>query len=170
MLAGMFSSRQTLRQDEKGYIFIDRDGEHFRHIQRSGIDTRITSIIFKGVNLCGLNLSKLDLSVVDFSNVCLRNVCFSGANLQRASFNHMDAEGAAFDNADLLESTFVGANLRGASFLGATSKNYNLTGASCVEDCKGVGLCICCWWVEFGLRIISRLCFAEQNTFTSVFL
>ncbi|KAM1055473.1 hypothetical protein ACFX2I_028966 [Malus domestica] len=128
MLAGMFSSRQTLRQDEKGYIFIDRDGEHFRHIQRSG------------------------------------------ANLQRASFNHMDAEGAAFDNADLLESTFVGANLRGASFLGATSKNYNLTGASCVEDCKGVGLCICCWWVEFGLRIISRLCFAEQNTFTSVFL
>ncbi|CAN6696430.1 unnamed protein product [Malus baccata var. baccata] len=96
MLAGMFSSRQTLRQDEKGYIFIDRDGEHFRHIQRSG------------------------------------------ANLQRASFNHVDAEGAAFDNADLLESTFVGANLRGATFLGAKSKNYDLTGASCVEDCKGI--------------------------------
>ncbi|XP_050139219.1 FH protein interacting protein FIP2-like [Malus sylvestris] len=123
MLAGMFSSQQTLRQDEKGYIFIDRDGEHFWHIQRSGIDTRLTSIIFKGLIFVAL--------------IFLKSIC---ANLQRASFNHVDAEGAAFDNADLLESTFVGANLRGATFLGAKSKNYNLTasGASCVEDCKGL--------------------------------
>ncbi|KAM1276489.1 hypothetical protein ACFX13_029698 [Malus domestica] len=32
MLAAMFSGRHTLRQDKKGYVFIDRDGEHFRHI------------------------------------------------------------------------------------------------------------------------------------------
>ncbi|XP_068309591.1 FH protein interacting protein FIP2-like [Pyrus communis] len=32
MLAAMFSGPHTLRQDKKGYVFIDRDGEHFRHI------------------------------------------------------------------------------------------------------------------------------------------
>ncbi|KAK4483765.1 hypothetical protein RD792_010968 [Penstemon davidsonii] len=33
MLAAMFSGRHTICQDsEKGYIFVDRDGKHFRHI------------------------------------------------------------------------------------------------------------------------------------------
>ncbi|GFY98031.1 potassium channel tetramerization domain-containing protein [Actinidia rufa] len=33
MLAAMFSGRHTLCLDsEKGYVFIDRDGKHFRHI------------------------------------------------------------------------------------------------------------------------------------------
>ncbi|XP_068309968.1 FH protein interacting protein FIP2-like [Pyrus communis] len=32
MLAAMFSVRHTLRQDKEGYVFIDRDGKHFRHI------------------------------------------------------------------------------------------------------------------------------------------
>ncbi|XP_021992019.2 FH protein interacting protein FIP2 [Helianthus annuus] len=33
MLAAMFSGRHTLCKDsEKGYVFIDRDGKHFRHI------------------------------------------------------------------------------------------------------------------------------------------
>lgn len=33
MLAAMFSGRHTLCQDsEKGYVFVDRDGMHFRHI------------------------------------------------------------------------------------------------------------------------------------------
>ncbi|BBN68501.1 potassium channel tetramerisation domain-containing protein / pentapeptide repeat-containing protein, partial [Prunus dulcis] len=33
MLAAMFSGRHTLCQDpEKGYVFLDRDGKHFRHI------------------------------------------------------------------------------------------------------------------------------------------
>ncbi|KAG8472188.1 hypothetical protein CXB51_036924 [Gossypium anomalum] len=33
MLAAVFSSRHTVYQDsEKGYVFVDRDGKHFRHI------------------------------------------------------------------------------------------------------------------------------------------
>ncbi|TYH35601.1 hypothetical protein ES332_D13G203700v1 [Gossypium tomentosum] len=33
MLAVVFSSRHTVYQDsEKGYVFVDRDGKHFRHI------------------------------------------------------------------------------------------------------------------------------------------
>ncbi|RXH76152.1 hypothetical protein DVH24_019040 [Malus domestica] len=33
MLAAMFSGRHSLCQDaEKGYVFLDRDGKHFRHI------------------------------------------------------------------------------------------------------------------------------------------
>ncbi|KAG5028617.1 hypothetical protein AAZX31_05G079200 [Glycine max] len=33
MLAAMFSGRHTLCQDpDKGYVFVDRDGKHFRHI------------------------------------------------------------------------------------------------------------------------------------------
>ncbi|XP_068339193.1 FH protein interacting protein FIP2-like [Pyrus communis] len=32
MLAAMFSGRHTLRQDKKGYVFIDRDGKLFRHV------------------------------------------------------------------------------------------------------------------------------------------
>ncbi|KAM1276486.1 hypothetical protein ACFX13_029695 [Malus domestica] len=89
---------------------------------------------FRGVNLSGRNLSKLDLSHVNFGYACLRNVCFSGANIQGSNFNYADAEGATFDSANLRSSTFYHANLRGASFVGA--KNYDLVGASCVEDCR----------------------------------
>ncbi|MED6186590.1 FH protein interacting protein fip2 [Stylosanthes scabra] len=33
MLAAMFSGRHTLSLDsDKGYVFVDRDGKHFRHI------------------------------------------------------------------------------------------------------------------------------------------
>ena len=33
MLAAMFSGRHTLCLDsDKGYVFVDRDGKHFRHI------------------------------------------------------------------------------------------------------------------------------------------
>ncbi|KAH9728568.1 FH protein interacting protein FIP2 [Citrus sinensis] len=32
MLAAMFSGRHTVFQDSEGYIFVDRDGKHFRHI------------------------------------------------------------------------------------------------------------------------------------------
>lgn len=33
MLAAMFSGRHTLSQDpNNGYVFVDRDGKHFRHI------------------------------------------------------------------------------------------------------------------------------------------
>ncbi|PON94290.1 Voltage dependent potassium channel [Trema orientale] len=33
MLAAMFSGRHTVCQDpEKGFVFVDRDGKHFRHI------------------------------------------------------------------------------------------------------------------------------------------
>uniref|UniRef100_A0A251TEP9 Putative potassium channel, voltage dependent, Kv2.1 n=1 Tax=Helianthus annuus TaxID=4232 RepID=A0A251TEP9_HELAN len=33
MLAAMFSGRHTVcKESEKGYVFIDRDGKHFRHI------------------------------------------------------------------------------------------------------------------------------------------
>ncbi|KAM0008424.1 putative chromatin remodeling & transcription regulator BTB-POZ family [Helianthus debilis subsp. tardiflorus] len=33
MLAAMFSGRYTdCKESEKGYVFIDRDGKHFRHI------------------------------------------------------------------------------------------------------------------------------------------
>ncbi|XP_048425408.1 LOW QUALITY PROTEIN: FH protein interacting protein FIP2-like [Pyrus x bretschneideri] len=198
-LAAMFSVPNTLRQDKKGYLFIDRDGEHFRHIlnwlrdrkipileasqyaelvmeakyyQLLGLLVGILDVLnsrqdkkldadftraevinyihsgkwtrglrnrvhyFRGVNLSGLNLSKLDLSNVDFANACLRHVCFSGADILNSNFNGADAEGATFDNANLRSSTFSEANLRGASFVGA--KNFDLAGASCVEDCKGL--------------------------------
>ncbi|TQE04603.1 hypothetical protein C1H46_009796 [Malus baccata] len=194
MLAAMFSGRHTLCQNKKGYVFIDRDGKHFRHIlnwlrdgeipkfeasqyaeivkeakyyQLLGLVDGILDVLnskeykkldadftraevinyihsrkwfssnehnFRGVNLSGLNLSKLDLSYVDFSNACLRHVCFSGAIITTSKFNCADAEGATFDNANLISSTFSGANLRGASFVGA--EQYNLAGASCVEDCR----------------------------------
>uniref|UniRef100_A0A251TGC5 Putative potassium channel, voltage dependent, Kv2.1 n=1 Tax=Helianthus annuus TaxID=4232 RepID=A0A251TGC5_HELAN len=32
MLAAMFSGHHTVCKDDKGYVFIDRDGKHFRHI------------------------------------------------------------------------------------------------------------------------------------------
>ncbi|CAN6559159.1 unnamed protein product [Malus baccata var. baccata] len=98
------------------------------------LDDGTFKFYFRGVNLSGLNLSKLDLSCVNFSYACLRHVCFSGASIQCSNFNYADAEGATFDNADLDASTFSEANLRGASFVGA--KNYDLDGASCVEDCR----------------------------------
>ncbi|KAM1166999.1 hypothetical protein ACFX14_028935 [Malus domestica] len=130
MLAAMFSGRHTLCQDKKGYVFIDRDGEHFRHILnwlRDGEIPKLEASQYaelvkeaKYYQLLGLVDGILDV--------------LNSAHISHSRFDYADAEGATFDNANLGQSTFSEANLRGASFVGA--KNYNLAGASCVEDCR----------------------------------
>ncbi|XP_008240560.1 PREDICTED: FH protein interacting protein FIP2 isoform X4 [Prunus mume] len=138
MLAAMFSGRHTLCQDpEKGYVFVDRDGEHFRHILnwlRDGVvptlkDSKYTELLREAEYY-----QLLDLSFVDFSYACLRNVFFSRANLHCAKFKDVDAEGTNFHNATLRECEFTGANLRGALLAGANLQSANLQDACLINS------------------------------------
>ncbi|KAM7272993.1 hypothetical protein ACFE04_027657 [Oxalis oulophora] len=154
MLAAMFSGRHTLcHHSDNGYVFVDRDGKHFRHIlnckrreeEEFNSELTRTDIIkciqservkFRGVNLSGLDLSKLDLSFVDFSYASLKNVFFSRSNLHCAKFRDVDAEGSIFHNAGRCE--FTGANLRGALLAGANLQSANLQDA-CLVGCSFCG-------------------------------
>ncbi|KAB2049491.1 hypothetical protein E1A91_A13G187400v1 [Gossypium mustelinum] len=139
MLAAVFSSRHTVYQDsEKGYVFVDRDGKHFRHILnwlRDGVVPTLTDSEYSELIREAEYYQLLDLSLVDFSFACLKNVFFSRANLQCAKFRDVDAVGSNFHNATLRECEFTGANLRGALLAGANLQSANLQDASLI-DCS----------------------------------
>ncbi|XP_057998449.1 FH protein interacting protein FIP2 isoform X5 [Hevea brasiliensis] len=142
MLAAMFSGRHTVCEDpEKGYVFVDRDGKHFRHILnwlRDGVVPTLTDAEYSELMREAEYYQLLDLSFVDFSFACLKNVFFSRANLQCAKFRDVDAEGSIFHNATLRECEFTGANLRGALLAGANLQSANLQDA-CLVDCSFCG-------------------------------
>ncbi|KAL2646702.1 hypothetical protein AAZV13_05G072300 [Glycine max] len=138
MLAAMFSGRHTLCQDpDKGYVFVDRDGKHFRHILnwlRDGVVPTLEESQYSELLREAEYYQLLDLSYVDFSYACLKNVFFSRANLQCAKFRDVDAEGSIFHNATLRECEFTAANLRGALLAGACLQSANLQDACLVDS------------------------------------
>ncbi|XP_026428011.1 FH protein interacting protein FIP2-like isoform X2 [Papaver somniferum] len=142
MLAAMFSGRHTLSQDsEKGPVFVDRDGKHFRHILnwlRDGVIPVLKDSEYLELLREAEYYQLLDLSYVDFSFACLKNVFFSRANLQCAKFKDVDAGGSIFHNANLRECEFTGANLQGALLAGANLQSANLQDA-CLIECSFCG-------------------------------
>ncbi|XP_034223995.1 FH protein interacting protein FIP2 isoform X4 [Prunus dulcis] len=131
MLAAMFSGRHTLCQDpEKGYVFLDRDGKHFRHILnwlRDGVvptlkDSKYTEVLREAeyYQLLGLidgihailnkkkedeeldtELTRTDIiKCIQSDRVRFRGVNLSGLDLSKLD---VDAEGANFHNATLRE-------------------------------------------------------------------
>ncbi|CAH9089398.1 unnamed protein product [Cuscuta epithymum] len=145
MLAAMFSGRHTLCQDpEKGYIFIDRDGKHFRHILnwlRDGIVPNMKDFEYSELlreaeyyQLLGLvdgitaALSKMkelkeegelvsELTRTDIIK-CIQSerVRFRGVNLSGLDLSKLDMSFVDFSYACLKRIFFSRANLQCAQF------------------------------------------------------
>ncbi|XP_010243737.1 PREDICTED: FH protein interacting protein FIP2 isoform X2 [Nelumbo nucifera] len=142
MLAAMFSGRHTLCQ-EKGFVFVDRDGKHFRHILnwlRDGVvptleDSQYPELLREaeyyqllglvdGINAV-LNRRKDDddlkteLTRTDIIK-CIQSkrVRFRGVNLSGLDLSKLDLSFVDFSYACLKNTFFSRANLQCAKFRG----------------------------------------------------
>ncbi|XP_049401003.1 FH protein interacting protein FIP2 isoform X2 [Solanum stenotomum] len=156
MLAAMFSGRHTICQEsEKGHIFVDRDGKHFRHILnwlRDGVipplkDSEYAQLLREAeyYQLLGLvdgiksALSKrkedeelgTELTRIDIIK-CIQSdrVRFRGINLSGLDLSKLDLSFVDFSYACLKTVFFSRANLQCAKFRGRCEfTGANLRGA-----------------------------------------
>ncbi|XP_006364735.1 FH protein interacting protein FIP2 isoform X4 [Solanum tuberosum] len=156
MLAAMFSGRHTICQEsEKGHIFVDRDGKHFRHILnwlRDGVipplkDSEYAQLLREAeyYQLLGLvdgiksALSKrkedeelgTELTRIDIIK-CIQSdrVKFRGINLSGLDLSKLDLSFVDFSYACLKTVFFSRANLQCAKFRGRCEfTGANLRGA-----------------------------------------
>ncbi|XP_056177436.1 FH protein interacting protein FIP2 isoform X3 [Syzygium oleosum] len=173
MLAAMFSGRHVVCQDAEktnfcqGFVFVDRDGKHFRHILnwlRDGVIPTLSDSDYSELlreaeyyQLLGLidgihsvvskkreeDKDELDSELTRTDIIkCIQSerVRFRGVNLSGLDLSKLDvdAEGSIFHNATLRECEFTGANLRGALLAGANLQSANLQDA-CLTDCSFCG-------------------------------
>ncbi|GJR56553.1 FH protein interacting protein FIP2 [Tanacetum coccineum] len=156
MLAAMFSGRHTVCKDsEKGYVFLDRDGKHFRHILnwlRDGVvpnltDSECSELLREAeyYQLLGLvdgmtevlnnrrndeemdtELTRTDIiKCVQSEKVRLRGVNLSGLDLSKLDLSYVDFSFACLKNV-----FFSRANLHCAKFRGRCEfTGANLRGA-----------------------------------------
>ncbi|XP_051152445.1 FH protein interacting protein FIP2 isoform X2 [Andrographis paniculata] len=160
MLAAMFSGRHALYQDsEKGYVFVDRDGKHFRHILnwlRDGVvpimkDSEYLELLKEAeyFQLLGLidgiktslnkrkeeeeictELTRIDIIKCIQSEKDLSYVDFSYACLKNVFFSRADLHCAKFKDVDAETSIFHNATLRECEFTGANLRGALLAGAN----------------------------------------
>ncbi|KAH7571669.1 hypothetical protein JRO89_XS04G0114400 [Xanthoceras sorbifolium] len=142
MLAAMFSGRHTVcRDNEKGYVFVDRDGEHFRHILnwlRDGVVPTLTESKYLELlreaeyyQLLGLIerindalIKKKEENEVDSELTrtdiikCIQSerVRFRGINLSGLDLSKLDLSFVDFSYACLKSVFFSRANLQCAKF------------------------------------------------------
>ncbi|BBH06940.1 potassium channel tetramerisation domain-containing protein / pentapeptide repeat-containing protein [Prunus dulcis] len=160
MLAAMFSGRHTLCQDpEKGYVFLDRDGKHFRHILnwlRDGVvptlkDSKYTEVLREAeyYQLLGLidgihailNKKKEDeeldteLTRTDIIK-CIQSdrVRFRGVNLSGLDLSKLDLSFVDFSYACLRNVFFSRANLHCAKFKDVDAEGANFHNATLREE------------------------------------
>ncbi|XP_048498351.1 FH protein interacting protein FIP2 isoform X2 [Beta vulgaris subsp. vulgaris] len=168
MLAAMFSGRHTVCQDpDKGYIFVDRDGEHFRHILnwlRDGViptlkDSDYAELLreaeyyqllglIEGINTA-LNKRKdedefnSELTRRDIIK-CIQSerVKFRGMNLSGLDLSKLDLSYVDFSHASLKGVFFSRANLQCAKFRDVDAEGsifHNATLHACLIDCSFCG-------------------------------
>ncbi|KAK2982107.1 hypothetical protein RJ640_023389 [Escallonia rubra] len=164
MLAAMFSGRHTICKDsEKGYVFVDRDGKHFRHIlnwlrdgvvptlneseysellreaeyyQLLGLIDGVTVVLNKRKEDEDLSteLTRTDvLKCIQSEKVRFRGVNISGLDLSKLDLSYVD-----FSYASLKNVFFSRANLQCAKFRDADAEGsifYNAT----LRECEFTG-------------------------------
>lgn len=164
MLAAMFSGRHTVCTDpDKGYIFVDRDGQHFRHILnwlRDGVipilrDHECLELLREAeyFQLLGLidgiksALSKLkedeelgtELTRVDIIK-CIQSekVRFRGINLSGLDLSKLDLSSVDFSYACLKNVFFSRANLHCAKFKDVDAESSIFHNAT-LRECEFTG-------------------------------
>ncbi|KAI5554807.1 hypothetical protein POPTR_019G038400v4 [Populus trichocarpa] len=164
MLAAMFSGRHTVSEDpDKGYVFIDRDGKHFRHILnwlRDGVvptltDAEYSELMREAVyyQLLGLveginsvltrrregdeleaELTRADIiKCLQYEKVKFRGVNFSGLDLSKLDLSYVD-----FSYASLKNVFFSRANLQCAKFRDVDAEGSIFHNAT-LRECEFTG-------------------------------
>ncbi|GLT87438.1 hypothetical protein SLE2022_055210 [Rubroshorea leprosula] len=163
MLAAMFSGRHTVCHDsEKGYVFVDRDGKHFRHILnwlRDGVvptltDAEYTELIREAeyYQLLGLieainafikrteddvsntELTRMDvIKCIQFEKVRFRGVNLAGLDLSKLDLSYVD-----FSHACLKNIFFSRANLQCAKFRDVDAEGSIFHNAT-LRECEFTG-------------------------------
>ncbi|XAR64860.1 hypothetical protein NMG60_11008740 [Bertholletia excelsa] len=154
MLAAMFSGRHTACQDsEKGYVFVDRDGKHFRHILnwlRDGIvptledneyaellqEAEYYQLLRKEPEEMDAELTRADIiKCIQSEKVRFRGVNLSGLDLSKLDLSSVDFSYAClrnvfFSRANLQLAKFRDADAEGSIFHNATLRECEFTGAN----------------------------------------
>ncbi|KAL8480312.1 hypothetical protein ACS0TY_027017 [Phlomoides rotata] len=164
MLAAMFSGRHTVSQDsDKGYVFIDRDGKHFRHILnwlRDGVIPSLTDSEYLELSreseyyqLLGL-LNEIKASLIrrkededmdtELTRIdiikCIQSerVRFRGINLSGLDLSKLDLSFVDFSYACLKNVFFSRANLQCAKFKDADAEASIFHNAT-LRECEFTG-------------------------------
>ncbi|KAJ4979791.1 hypothetical protein NE237_010571 [Protea cynaroides] len=169
MLAAMFSGRHTVSQDpEKGFVFVDRDGKHFRHILnwlRDGVvptlnDSEYPELLREAeyYQLLGLveeihavsnrrkddddvNV-KTEVSELTRTDVikCIQSkkVKFRGVNLSGLDLSKLDLSFVDFSYACLRNVFFSRANIHSAKFRDVEAEGSNFHNAI-LRECEFTG-------------------------------
>ncbi|KAJ0690910.1 putative chromatin remodeling & transcription regulator BTB-POZ family [Helianthus annuus] len=160
MLAAMFSGRHTVYKDpEKGYVFVDRDGMHFRHILnwlRDGVIPNLSDVECSELlreaeyyQLLGLvevlnkkkdeqmdaeltraDIIKYNIQYSRSGQVNLRGVNLSGLDLSKLDLSHASLISCYMSGADLRSAHLQSADLAGTNLEGANLEEANLKGAN----------------------------------------
>ncbi|KAJ6877369.1 FH protein interacting protein FIP2-like isoform X2 [Populus alba x Populus x berolinensis] len=166
MLAAMFRGRFMVSEDpDKGYVFIDRDGKHFRHILnwlRDGVVPTLTDAgyselmreaeyyqllgLIEGINSVlnkrkegnelDAELTRADIiKCIQYKKVKFRGINFSGLDLSKLDLSYVD-----FSYASLQNVLFSRANLLCAKFRDVDAEGSIFHNATLREE--GVNLLV----------------------------
>ncbi|KAL3573846.1 hypothetical protein D5086_024459 [Populus alba] len=164
MLAAMFRGRFMVSEDpDKGYVFIDRDGKHFRHILnwlRDGVVPTLTDAgyselmreaeyyqllgLIEGINSVlnkrkegnelDAELTRADIiKCIQYKKVKFRGINFSGLDLSKLDLSYVD-----FSYASLQNVLFSRANLLCAKFRDVDAEGSIFHNAT-LRECEFTG-------------------------------
>ena len=144
MLGSMFSGRHEVPPDEEDYIFIDRDGTHFRTILnflRTGVldvtsSTKDATELKREMEYYQLGIDQTyvtiepDLTRKEIQAELRSNkLNFTGCRLTGIDLSYLDLTDAILNDTNLRGANLQGAQLGGAQLKGANLENANFKDA-----------------------------------------
>ncbi|KAF9599182.1 hypothetical protein IFM89_035641 [Coptis chinensis] len=162
MLAAMFSGRYNMHQDsDKGIVFVDRDGKHFRHVlnwlrdgvvptledseyqellreaeyyQLLGLSEGINAALSRRYENDSKDDSRAELTRADVIKcIQFNRVRLRGVNLSGLNLSKLDLSLVDFSNACIKGVFFAGANLYSAKFRDVDGSGSNFHNANLRE-------------------------------------